>query len=79
MTSKKKNKILGHDVNKKPILHVDATPNEGFVLRILEAYKHDATVRFVFTHKSPLLELMNEHQEMRLKLLNDAIDKLKVK
>ena len=75
----KREKILGHDINKKPLLHVDATPNEGLVLRILEAYRHDATVRFVFTHKSPLLELMNEHQEQRLKLLDAAIAKLKAK
>ena len=67
------------EVIQQPILYVDGTPDEGYVLRILLAYRENCNCRWVSTideteeAESPLLKLMNEHCEQRARLLNRAI------
>ena len=74
--AKKREKILGYDVNKKSILYVDATPNDDYPLRILRAYREDCDVVFTSTKENPLLVEMNRLQVERAKILDRAISKL---
>ncbi len=62
---------------QEPIIHVDATPNEGYPLRILKAYRENCNCRFVSNYKSPVIDLMNADCEKRAVLLDKAIAKLK--
>lgn len=65
---------------KQEVLHIDATPDEHYVLRILQAYRMNCDTRFATgtdgTCDNPLFQMMNEHQEQRAKLLDEAIAKL---
>lgn len=61
-----------------PVLYIDATPDEGYVLRILRAYRENCNCRWAENTGgeegiNPVLVLMNKHQEERAKLLNKAI------
>jgi hypothetical protein len=65
------------ELTKKPILYVDATPNEGYPLRILQAYRDDCDCNWATDTAgncdNPLLELMNEHNQQRAEILDKAI------
>ena len=57
---------------------VDATPDEGYPLRILRAYREDCDCMFSDNTvgeepTSPLLKLMNEHNRQRAVILDKAI------
>lgn len=66
---------IGIDEKWEPVLFVNAAPDDGYVLRILEAHLKNATDgRFVST--DPLAEMMNKWQDERAELLRDAIKKL---
>jgi hypothetical protein len=56
----------------EPLAYVDATPNDGFVLRILRAHLKNCDGRW-HGSDSELLKQMNEWQEKRAKLLSEAI------
>lgn len=59
----------------RPLVYINATPDEGYVLRILEAELDNAqTGRFEGTGDFP--KLLNEAQEKRAELLKQAIEKL---
>ena len=65
-------------VTQQPILHIDGTPDKGYVLRILRAYRGDCNCRWADTTEgtgieNPILKLMNEDCEKRAKLLDEAI------
>ena len=64
-------------LTKEPLHHVDATPNEGYVLRILRAHLHNAEclweVRGLDKKGAKIYDLMNEHCEQRAELLRKAI------
>lgn len=65
-------------ITQQEILLVDGTPDEGYVLRILRAYRENCNCRWAESTEgkdpdSPLFKLMNEHQEQRAKLLDEAI------
>jgi len=66
------------ELTKQPILHIDGTPNEGYVLRILQAYRDDCDYQWAEStdRAEPtnlLLKMMNEHCEQRAELLDEAI------
>jgi len=69
-------------MTQKPILYVDATPDEGYPLRILRAYREDCNCFWSDSTDAnkepanPLLTLMNEHQRKRAEILDRAIEKL---
>lgn len=66
-------------ITQQPIVHVDATPDNNYPLRILKAYRTNCDMKWAETTDiaatitNPLLLAMNEHQEQRAKILDDAI------
>ena len=34
------------DINKQPIIHIDATPDEEYVLRILKTYRENCDCKW---------------------------------
>ena len=68
-------------INRQPIHHVDATPNDDYPLRILRTYRQGCDCRWSDTTngtdtENPLLKMMNDHCEQRAKILDKAIEKL---
>lgn len=61
------------DINQQPINYVDATPDEGYPLRILRTYRANCDCRWVSELENPLIQLMNKNQEERAKILDVAI------
>lgn len=55
------------------IMHVDGTPDENYVLRILKAYRENCNCKWSGSN-NVLFEEMNKHQDQRAKLLDEAID-----
>lgn len=58
---------------QQPILHIDATPNEDYVLRILQAYRKNCDCRWASFKPNALIDMMNEHCDQRAALLDKAI------
>lgn len=56
-------------LNQEPLYHVDGTPNNDYVLRILRVYRHNAGCNWVADPPSPLLDEMNRVNALRAKLL----------
>lgn len=66
------------EITQQPIIHIDGTPNEDYVLRILRAYRQNCDCRWVvISGESPLIDFMNECQDKRAKLLDEAIKVLR--
>ena len=69
------------ELTKQPILHLDATPDTNYPIRILEAYRQDCDSRWATgtdgSVDNLLLRLMNEHQEQRATILDKAIETLR--
>lgn len=70
------------DVTQQPVMHVDGTPDEGYPLRILGAYR--ANCDCLWTDNTagdkpldPLCRTMNELQRKRAEVLDRAIAKLR--
>jgi len=69
------------ELTKQPILEVDGTPNEGYPLRILQAYRQQCDCKWAENAgddevTNPLLIMMNEHCDQRAEILDRAIEKL---
>ncbi|MCK4624026.1 MAG: hypothetical protein KAV00_01855 [Phycisphaerae bacterium] len=64
-------------LTQQPILHVDGTPNAGYPLRILEAYRARCDCKWEVEGLDDDIKLvygmMNEHQDQRAAILDDAI------
>ncbi len=64
---------------EQPIIHVDATPDNDYPLRILRAYRANCDMRWAETTNpdgavtNPMLVAMNEHQAQRAAILDNAI------
>lgn len=61
------------------ILHIDATPNETYPLRILQAYRRLGDSKWSsssteINENHPLIQAMNDAQEKRNALLDKAIE-----
>ena len=66
-------------VSQQPIIHVDATPDGGYALRILRAYLENARCKWVADPPNALCDAMNEDCDKRAALLDEAIRALKEK
>jgi len=69
------------EMTQQPVLEVDGTPDDGYPLRILQAYRQQCDCRWADTTdgtstENPLLKMMNDHCEQRARLLDKAIAKL---
>jgi len=64
-------------ITQEPLIHVDATPDDGYVLRILRAHRHNCDCKWVGTGSNALIDVMNEACDKRAKLLDKAISILK--
>ena len=70
------------ELTQQPILYVDGTPDKGYPLRILEAYRQECDCKWADTTdgeetENPLLKMMNEHCEKRAEILDRAIKLLR--
>ena len=69
------------ELTQQPILYVDGTPDKGYPLRILQAYRQECDCRWAENASggeptNPLLIMMNEQCEQRAEILDRAIEKL---
>lgn len=62
-------------VTQEPIIHVDATPDDEYPLRILRAYRENCNVRWQVDGNidSRVYDMMNKHCEQRAVILGRAI------
>lgn len=67
-------------LNRSNILYVDMTPNDMLPIRILEAYldksREKWEVHGLSKKESAIYEMMNEYQDQRAKILENAIKRL---
>lgn len=68
-------------LTEAPVLHVDATPNDDYPLRVLSAYRQHCNCRWAESTddskpQNPLIKIMNEQNSKRAVLLDKAIEKL---
>jgi hypothetical protein len=64
------------DLTREPLMSVDATPDAGYPLRILNAHRANSLCEYVVDPPSALWDAMNEMQRERVRLLDAAIAKL---
>jgi len=62
--------------SKQVILSIDATPDDGYPIRILKAYLEEAEGTYVESDPPQLGEIMNKAQNDRAVILRKAINKL---
>jgi len=68
------------NLTQEAIRFIDATPDENYPLRILQAYRENCNARYE-THgldenDTRFWEIMNEMQEQRANVLDEAIAKM---
>ncbi len=65
-------------LTQQPIERVDATPDDGYPLRILRAYRQlcDCLWSVEGDVDSTMYDIMNEHNRQRAIVLDKAIDQL---
>jgi hypothetical protein len=67
-------------LTQQPIIHIDATPDADYVLRILTAYRQHADCNFevhgVSDAEKIIYDAMNEANVARAELLDAAIKKI---
>ena len=65
------------EMTQQSIIHIDATPDDGYVLRILQAYRENCNSKWATSTNgecdNPIFDLMNKHQDQRAELLDKAI------
>ena len=59
--------------------HIDGTPDGGYALRILRAYRQACNTKWIIEGENveksrALYDAMNEHQDLRAKELDKAIE-----
>ena len=68
------------DLTKQAIEHIDGTPDDEYVIRILKAYRYNCDVKWASNTNgeddNPLCIGMNKHNDERAKLLDEAIELL---
>ena len=73
-----KDPLFTFENDYQPLHYVDATPDDGYPLRILEAHLANSKSRIVVgSEASPLFQAMNEAQAKREVILQEAINKLR--
>lgn len=63
-------------LTQEPLLHVDATPDAEYPLRILRAHRENCNCRWASDTENVLLNAMNQMNDARANLLDEAIAKL---
>lgn len=61
------------EVTQQVIIHIDATPDDEYVLRILRAYRANCNCKWAGSGPSLLVDFMNDCTDKRAKLLDEAI------
>lgn len=61
------------DINQQPIIHINATPDKDYVLRILKAYRENCNCKWSSNLDNALMVEMNKTQDKRAELLDKAI------
>ena len=61
------------ETTQQPIFHIDGTPDNEYVLRILRAYRKNCDCRWSSTKPSDFIDIMNSLCEQRATLLDKAI------
>lgn len=74
-TDEYRKESLGTPHNWEPLTYIDATPNDGYVLRILRSHLANCAARWDGSCKE-LVEQMNKFQDERKRLLEEAIARL---
>ena len=69
------------ELTRQGVQYLDATPDEGYPLRILQAYRQLCDCKWAESTdgsepQNPLLRLMNEHCDKRAEILDRAIARL---
>ena len=64
------------DVTQQPIIHVDATPDAEYALRILKAYRENCNCKWASDPENALIKFMNETNDERARILDKAIKTL---
>jgi len=69
------------ELTRQPIQFVDGTPDEGYPVRLLQAYRQLCDCKWAESTdgtepENPLLRLMNEHCDKRAEILDRAIARL---
>ena len=68
------------NMTQQPIIHIDATPDADYVLRILRAYRQHAScnieVHGVSEAEQIIYDAMNEANKVRAELRDVAIKKI---
>lgn len=62
------------DLTQQPIKFVDATPDEEYPLRILQAYREDCNCKWSSDTENALIRMMNEMCDKRAEILDRAIE-----
>jgi len=62
------------ETTQQGIVHVDATPNSEYPIRILRAYRENCNVKWVAEPQSELIDLMNADCDKRAEILDVAIE-----
>ena len=60
-------------VYQQSIIHIDATPDADYVLRILKTYRENCDCKWTSGVDNKLIKEMNKTQDKRAKLLDKAI------
>lgn len=60
-------------ISQLPIIHVDATPDKNYPLRILRAYRENCNCIWTSDTDNPLIDQMNKDCRQRAVLLDSAI------
>ena len=68
------------ELTQQPVLFIDGTPDDEYVMRILRAYRDNCNSKWATATDgscdNPMFQLMNEHQDQRAKVLDEAIKKM---
>lgn len=60
-------------ISQEYLTHVDATPDSNYPIRILKAHRYNCDCKWVADPPSPIYDLMNQHNDQRAKILDEAI------
>lgn len=60
-------------ITQEPIIYVNATPDNGYPLRILKAYRENCNCKWIVDPPSDLYDMMNGMCDKRAIILDKAI------
>lgn len=60
-------------LTQEPILHVDATPDTEYPIRILKAHRENCNCKWIANPPAKIFDMMNEAQVKRAEILDRAI------